>query len=179
MKPLVPASYAQFGVGAGGRHELVMPADPGRFPMAWKIRPCFCGDLLLWGNVLPCGKRLRHEADLNLQCGVVRPLRRKRCVQSSLPCVSMRGKRTGTGMLWPDSRYYRFWKPYLQKRLRIGAFCCGKHLDCRNWAGGGLQYGLSGNRVFMLATHERMDQTETACTVTAGSARGKPTRPKP
>ena len=74
VKPLVLASYAQFGVGAGGRHELVMPADPGRFPMAWKIRPYFCGDLLLWGNVLPCGKRLRHEADLNLQCGVIRPL---------------------------------------------------------------------------------------------------------
>ena len=89
VKPLVLASYAQFGVGAGGRHELVMPADPGRFPMAWKIRPYFCGDLLLWGNVLPCGKRLRHEADLNLQCGVIRPLRRKCCVQSSLPCVGM------------------------------------------------------------------------------------------
>ena len=122
-------------------------------------------------------KGIHSRTSLVRTCNAVRRI--VCCVQSSLPCVSMRGKRTGTGMLWPDSRYYRFWKPYLQKRLRIGTFCCGKHLGCRNWADRGLQYGLSGNRVFMPATHERTDQTETACTVTAGSARGKPTRPKP
>ena len=35
----------------------------------------------------------------------------------------------------------------------------------------GLQYGLSGNRVFKLATLERMDETGTACAATAGSVR--------
>ena len=35
----------------------------------------------------------------------------------------------------------------------------------------GLQYGLSGNRVFRLATPERTDQMGTACSATAGSDR--------
>ena len=33
----------------------------------------------------------------------------------------------------------------------------------------GLQYGLSGNRVYKLATLVHMDQTGTACSATAGS----------
>ena len=35
----------------------------------------------------------------------------------------------------------------------------------------GLQYGLSGNRVFRLATPERTDEMGTACSATAGSDR--------
>ena len=61
----------------------------------------------------------------------------------------------------------------------MGLFCRGNHLGCRNWVSRGLQYGLSGNRVFSLATAERADEMETAYLVTRGSAWGKPTRPKP
>ena len=70
-----------------------------------------------------------------------------------------------------DSWRYRFWKPSLQKRLRTGTDCCGKHLGCRNWTGKGLQYGLSGNRVLKLATLERVGQTGTACAATTGPVR--------
>ena len=35
----------------------------------------------------------------------------------------------------------------------------------------GLQYGLSGNRVFMLVTLERMNEMGTACSATAGFVR--------
>ena len=38
-KPLVSAANAQFGVGAGGRRSPTS-ASSGRFPMAWKTRPC-------------------------------------------------------------------------------------------------------------------------------------------
>jgi len=53
VKPLVLASYAQFGVGAGWKVRLLAPADFGRAPMAWRCRPGFRGDLLLWTGVLP------------------------------------------------------------------------------------------------------------------------------
>ena len=41
MKPLVFASYAQFGVNAEDE-------DNGRFVMAYKLRPTIRGDLFLW-----------------------------------------------------------------------------------------------------------------------------------
>ena len=41
MKPLVFASYAQFGVNAGDE-------DTGRLIMAYEPRPTICGDQLLW-----------------------------------------------------------------------------------------------------------------------------------
>ena len=41
MKPLVAASYAQFGVGAGDE-------DIGRLVMACESRPTIRGDLFLW-----------------------------------------------------------------------------------------------------------------------------------
>ena len=41
MKPLVSASYAQFGVDAGDE-------DSGRLVMAYESRPSVCGDQLLW-----------------------------------------------------------------------------------------------------------------------------------
>jgi hypothetical protein len=36
LKPLVPASYAQFGVGAGGKNGTAILAFSGRPPMAWR-----------------------------------------------------------------------------------------------------------------------------------------------
>ena len=83
----------------------------------------------------------------------------------------MREKRTNVRLLWPDICRYCFWKPSLQKRLRVGSFCGGKHLGCLFGADRGLQYGLSGNRVLKPATLEMADQTGTACSATAGSAR--------
>lgn len=41
VKPLVFASYAQFGVDAGDE-------GIGRLVMAYESRPTICGDLLLW-----------------------------------------------------------------------------------------------------------------------------------
>jgi len=41
VKPLVSASYAQFGVDAGDE-------GIGRLVMAYESRPTICGDLLLW-----------------------------------------------------------------------------------------------------------------------------------
>ena len=41
MKPLVSASYAQFGVDAGDENS-------GRLVMAYESRPTIRGDLLLW-----------------------------------------------------------------------------------------------------------------------------------
>ena len=66
VKPLVPASYAQFGVGAGRKaRDSPALADLGRSSMAWGSRPCFRGDLFLCIGVLPCGiptcVRLRVE----------------------------------------------------------------------------------------------------------------------
>ena len=53
VKPVVFASDAQSGVNAGGKHLVL--AHSGRFPMAWKTRPCLCGDLLSCVDVLPKG----------------------------------------------------------------------------------------------------------------------------
>ena len=36
LKPLVLASYAQFGVGAGGKNGFAILAFSGRPPMAWR-----------------------------------------------------------------------------------------------------------------------------------------------
>ena len=91
VKPLVLASYAQFGVGAGGRRAKRTPAAVGRSPMAWGTRPCFRGDLLLCTGVLPlwssdlCTKQMNKPA---MRC-YLPLLRHERCVQSSLPCVGM------------------------------------------------------------------------------------------
>ena len=55
VKPLVPASYAQFGVGAEWKVRICALAEVGRSPMACGSRPCLCGDLTLCIGVLPCG----------------------------------------------------------------------------------------------------------------------------
>ena len=79
VKPLVLALNAQFGVGAGGKCELrshqsnlrllctsnVEPfAYSGRPPMAWRIRPCLCGDLTLCGSVTATFVRIRIKPAL-------------------------------------------------------------------------------------------------------------------
>ena len=53
MKPLVPASYAQFGVGAERETRNPAFAAAGRSPMAWGSRPYRRGDLDLCEGELP------------------------------------------------------------------------------------------------------------------------------
>ena len=55
VKPLVPASYAQFGVGAEWKVTVILPllADVGRSSMARRSRPSICGDLFMCAGVLP------------------------------------------------------------------------------------------------------------------------------
>ena len=67
--------------------------DPGRAPMAWRIRPGFRGDLKLVrrGRELPGGK-LASRTNLVRTCKAVRRI--VCCVQCSLPCVNMRGRET-------------------------------------------------------------------------------------
>ena len=121
MKPLVPASYAQFGVGAGGRCGLV--------------RTCGCRALSngmenptlpSWRPALVDGRTPLAVTDpptkqiANLQCGATRSWNRERCVQSSLPCVDMADRRAlGTQSPARDDRAISL-KPCLQKRLREG-----------------------------------------------------------
>ena len=137
--------------------------------MAWSIRPGFRGDLVLCDEV----ENSEYRKPLRTRAGY-EPARW--CAESraacSVACLEwICGKRGPCGrLLWPDRCRYRFWKPYLQKRLRAGSFCGGKHLGCLLLgADRGLQYGLSGNRVRKLATLAHMDQMGTACTATAGS----------
>ena len=88
---MVPASYAQFGVGAEGRCIIC----------ACGRRAIFNGmevpTLLLWRPVIVQRRTPRvvsdfcTKQDVNLQCGVKTTV--KRCVQSSLPCVSSAGSR--------------------------------------------------------------------------------------
>jgi len=100
-------------------------------------------------------------------------------VQRSLPCVNNAelGSYAPEPMAMGEGDIPM--KGYLQKRIGIGGSRRGNHLGCRKWAGGGLQYGLSGNRVPMLATYRCKDEKETAFPATEGSLQGKPTRPKP
>ena len=91
--------------------------DPGRAPMAWSIRPGFRGDLnLVRRRVEPREGsdrvRIRYE-----------PARRctESCAACSVACLAWKCVKRR-----PDSRRYghsscchRFWKPFLQKRLRL------------------------------------------------------------
>ena len=65
---------------------------------------------------------------------------------------------------WPCVQGDISLKDCLQKRIRTEVSCRGKHLGCRYWANMGLRYGLSGNRVPVLATYRQKDERETAST---------------
>ena len=122
VKPLVPASYAQFGVGAGWKaRDSPALAAVGRSPMAWGGRPCGRGDLFLCMGVLPlwyldpCTTQGR-----NLYCGATRPGAVNAVCRCSLPCVGMADRRTTQSAPWPGGGCYCSLKPWLQKRLRSG-----------------------------------------------------------
>ena len=149
MKPLVLASYAQFGVGAGGRHGLV--------------RACGCRalsngmenpTLLPWRPAVVDRRtpfvvtdRFTKQIE-NLQCGATRPLSRERCVQSSLLCVGMANRRAEAREPRPGQQCY-FLETMPAKEAKRRFDCSGNHLGCPipYGAPGGLQYGLSGSRV--------------------------------
>ena len=94
MKPLVLASYAQFGVGAGGRRGLVRacgcraPSNGMEDPTLLPWRPVVVDGRTPFVVTDPSTKQIE-----NLQCGATRPLSRERCVQSSLLCVGMANRR--------------------------------------------------------------------------------------
>ena len=122
VKPLVPASYAQFGVGAGWKaRDSPALAAVGRSPMAWGSRPCGRGDLFLCMGVLPLWYLdLCTTQGRNLYCGATRPGAVNAVCRCSLPCVGMADRRTpsllpGQGEVCDCSL-----KPCLQKRLRSG-----------------------------------------------------------
>ena len=122
MNPLVPASYAQFGVGAGGRRGIcAAPADSGRPPMAWRTRPCFRGDLLLCTGVLPlwssdlCTKQIE-----NLHCGAKAACGRCNAV-CRVACLAWAGWIGELMRELPGQGANAIpLKPCLQKRLRDG-----------------------------------------------------------
>lgn len=147
--------------------------------MAWGNRPCFCGDSLLCRSGLPVsGIDFGTGRDMNLHCGATRPLCRERCVQRSLPCVGKRGGGDKHLGLWPQIGVRLPRKPYLQKRLRVGLGCGGKHLGCNGQTGDCSADSVAIGSPFP-ATFGRWDQRGTAPSATGGSCRGNPTRPKP
>ena len=89
---MVPASYAQFGVGAEGRRILMRLRRKGGLqwhggPDPFSAETCCCAEAYS-----PGGKRLLYEAGCEpaSRCVTIDP---ERCVQSSLPCVSRTGSR--------------------------------------------------------------------------------------
>ncbi len=174
VKPLVPAYYAQFWVGAGGKRVNTL-ADSGRFPMAWMTRPCFRGDLFLCADVLPSWYfRPAYEADCE-------PARRcERAVSPQALCADvaclawvwwMRGQAVSApagatgGPLLPETTS--------AKEAKRRTDRSGNHLGCSPEAGKGLQCGLSGSRVARRATPRRNAERETAPIGNEGCVPGK------
>ena len=174
MKSLVPAAYAQFGVGAGRRCGSPRVCD-GRAPSNGMEDPT----LLPWRPAVvhrrtpPVVKRPVYEADDEPAMRCYPALRRERCVQRSLPCVNRSGKKSYASRLMALSAERFLWKDCLQKRIRTGKSRCGNHLGCPCGAEMGLRYGLSGNRVSVLETGRLGYERETASSATRGSSMWK------
>ena len=152
--------------------------DSGRAPMAWSIRPTLRGDLdpVRRRQMTSEGSaRVRAWYEPARQCA-------ESCAVCSVACLAwVCGD--GRTTCWHCGHFaivYRFRKPYLQKRLRSGRASQWKspRLSARGRQGITVRTKWqSGKRDS--ATPVTVDQRETACSATAGSAGGKPTRPKP
>ena len=99
MNPVVSASYAQFGVDAGGRR--LSPADRRAAPNGMGIHDPASAETGYCAEAYSrCGSSdFCTIPDRNLHCGATRLLRRERCVQRSLPCVNRQGKRSQAAVL--------------------------------------------------------------------------------
>lgn len=64
-------------------------------------------------------------------------------------------------------------KDCLQKRIRVEGRCSGNHLGCLKRADKGLRYGLSGDRVALLATERLVLSRETTPTGDGEQCKGK------
>ena len=153
MKPLVLASYAQFGVGAGREaRPVTVPAAVGRPPMAWRTRPCGRGDLLLCTGVLPLWSATCVRSRLRTCIAVLPGLRAVNavCRVACLAWAGWMGEPTrhvpgqGRSAYFPETLFAKEDKRWFD--------CGGNHLGCPDGASGGLQCGLSGSRVSRRAT---------------------------
>ena len=94
VKPLVPASYAQFGVGAERKaRNSVRLRIQGVFQWHGKADPAFVETCSCAQAHSLCGNRPVYGSGLNPYRGATRSLYRERCVRSSLPCVGMADRR--------------------------------------------------------------------------------------
>ena len=134
------------------------------------VEPCFCGGRISCRSVLPSwsATAVRYRDEPAMRCYPA-----LRCVQRSLPCVNRSGKKSYASRLMALSAERFLWKDCLQKRIRTGKSRCGNHLGCPCGAEMGLRYGLSGNRVSVLATDRPGYERETASSATRGSSMGK------
>ena len=135
MKPLVLASYAQFGVGAGGRHGLVRAcgcralSNGMENPTLHPWRPAVVDRRTPFVVTDPSTKQIE-----NLQCGATRSSSRERCVQSSLLCVGMANRRADARDPRPGKQCY-FLETMAAKEAKRRFDCSGNHLGCPKKAG--------------------------------------------
>ena len=121
MKLLVPAAYAQFGVGAGRRCGSPRICGGGA-PSNGMEDPT----LPLWRPAVVhrrtpfVVKRLVYEADYEPAMRCYPALCRERCVQSSLPCVGRVDREVEAPLPLARGSVLILSKPCLQKRLRDG-----------------------------------------------------------
>lgn len=119
MKLLVPAAYAQFGVGAGRRCGSPRICGGGA-PSNGMEDPT----LPLWRPAVVhrrtpfVVKRLVYEADYEPAMRCYPALCRERCVQSSLPCVDWVDRGAHASASQARETGVIPLKPCLQKRLR-------------------------------------------------------------
>ena len=115
----------------------------GRPSMAWWLRPSYRGDLF------SCGRRTFQWTRTAYGTGDEPASRCDSRAVCSVACLAWIrwGKRSHAHLPVATGKDDILWKPYLQKRLRIDGFRGGKHLGSHFRIFGGLQCGLSGNRV--------------------------------
>ena len=129
MKPLVPASHAQFGVGAEGRRNSYACGNPGGLqwhgdPDPVSAETCCCAEAYS-----PSGTRLLYEAGCEpaLRYGI--SLENAVC---RVACLAWAARDSGARHadpwpgIWRDIRS----KACLQKRIRVRGHCRGNHLGC-------------------------------------------------
>ena len=121
MKSLVPAAYAQFGVGAGGRRGSPRVCD-GRAPSNGMEDPTLppWRPAVVHRRTPPVVKRPVYEADDEPAMRCYPALCRERCVQSSLPCVGRVDREVEAPVSPARETVLIPLKPWLQKRLRDG-----------------------------------------------------------